>query len=234
MRTLITLTLLLSASLVNAQIVYEFDAQSTADNSLKGNHWGVTAEGTVTLDQGAQTITVNIFNTANSGNISGFDFYDPNSASNTASTDWNLVSATTTGAGFSYLNWWGETSEVRWLGDGSYTGGVSGKYVGAEANWNGAAWPFINATNPNQDMTFVFQWEGGGSYNMTDLENAWDAGDADLRLRFQNIHNQSSGSAWYYDKFSTDLTRSVPEPSTYGMFGAGALILMILVRRFKK
>lgn len=235
MRTLIALTLILTASLTNAQIVFEFDAESSGSNTIKNNWWGVTAEGTVTLSQGAQTVTVNIINTSFSGDISGFDFYDPISAPNTANTGWNLTSATTTGVSGNY-NAWDDTSEVKWLGDGSYTGGFSDKYVGAEANYNADNWNFINwDRDPNEEMVFVFHWEGGGIYDMDDLVAAWDTGTADLRLRFQNVNGGSSNSAWHYDKFSTDLTRNtVPEPSTYGMIGAGALLLLVIRRRFKK
>jgi hypothetical protein len=96
-----------------------------------------------------------------------------------------------------------------------------------------------NGGNPNggiefgETATFVFLFGGIG-----DITEAMFGGAQSLGVRFQSIDNTQSGSTsdkvWGTDEGGGGGSGSVPEPSTYGMFGALALLGLMVVRQVRR
>ena len=88
------------------------------------------------------------------------------------------------------------------------------------AQGDSAMFTFSALLAPGQDLEgVVAHWTA----NTADTVGS----NSDLRFRFQSTPNGGS------DKLYVNL-RAVPEPSTYGIIGASALVLLIAARRFKK
>lgn len=207
-------------------IHFEFNAQSSASNTIKTEWYGVTATGTVDVNYASDTLNFSITNTTSTGSghwgrISGFDFNDPYDPLNLWTSDWNLTSSSKSG--------WDDDGSVTFLGDGTYNSGNPDSFSGAETDW----WVGTNTNfiNPGETATFTFEYDG--DVDMQQIVDAWQGGSEDLRFRFQNIDGNSSWHATNWDKFSTDLT-VVPEPSFYGVLGSCALICLIAKRHLRK
>jgi hypothetical protein len=187
---------------------------------VEGGGTGVKAEFTFTIDDVTDTVTVDIDNTiagdgGAQGAITGFGFNVP---------DWmdvSLVSFTATGgAGFAESSWdLGPDFDLEPGYDQDL--GVTGAPQVDTIQWGTTA-QFVFSFN--QDFTGTDGFLGANS----------------LSVRFQSIENSINPES--SDKVFGNPEEGgggggggvVPEPSTYGMFGALALLGMMVVRQVRR
>lgn len=187
---------------------------------VEGGGTGVVAEFTFTINDVANTVTVDVDNTivgegGATGAITGFGFNVP---------DWmdlNLISFTATGgAGFVESSWTlGSPFDLE-PGFDQDTG-VTGTPNPDTIQWGTTA-------------QFVF------SFNQDFTGDDGFLGTNALSVRFQAIENSINPES--SDKVFGNPDEgggggpggSVPEPSTYGMFGALALLGMMVVRQVRR
>ena len=205
----------LLASVASAQLVYNI----TGDT-------GVKATFTFTFDDTAETVTVAVDNTiagvgGATGTITGFGFQTPftDAELGTNGDNVTITSQTTT----SWL-----ASEPWEVSPAQFT-----KEYGVSTDGS------PNGSNPTNGITFgssaTFVFTFPDFVGMT----GW-GGDDSLAVRFQTVVD-SQGATGQSDKVlgtpddgGGGGSGSVPEPSTYGMFGALALLGMMVVRQMRR
>jgi len=209
-------------SAANAQLeLFDFSAVAGVGNSNEAT--GVSVSGTAVVDLTLRTIkfTMNNDSTGSAGELTEFGFWNTPNPLGTAEIVYSGFSHTTGN------NWTGPVDRINDLWDV----GLTESYEGATADNRGAGGDGIAQGNsamltftampvPNQDLEgLVARWAASN-------ENTKDS-NSDLRIRFQSTPDDGS------DKLYVNL-RAVPEPSTYGIIGSSALVLLIATRRFKK
>jgi hypothetical protein len=227
-----TISLLLaSLSLANAQL-FDFDFFGVSDTSNSEENQGVAVSGSVQVDVGAGSVKFTINNLSGTGSypyadLTGFGFWNEPQGGGTPYT-YSGFSHTDNATAYTS---WANTNDISDL----WQSGDS--YYGAEAN--SPAGYQKNGLNGGSSAMFTFT---GASADLTDLVNAWTnegivsndkqlpTNQHDIRFRFQSVGGENVGGS---EKLYLDL-RPVPEPSTYGMIGASALVLLIVARRFKR
>lgn len=187
---------------------------------VEGGTTGVKAKFTFTIDDVLDRVTVDIDNTIlgvgdAKGSITGFGFNVPDSL------NLGLISFTATGgAGFNVNSWvLGSPFDLEPGFDQDF--GVTGSPQTDTIQWGTTA-QFVFSFN--QDFTGTEGFLG---------QNA-------LSVRFQNVID-SAGTPDQSDKVFGNPdggggggSGSVPEPSTYGMFGALALLGLMVVRQLNR
>jgi hypothetical protein len=187
---------------------------------VEGGTTGVVAEFTFTIDDVANTVTVDIDNTiagvgGATGSITGFGFNVP------AGIDIDLITFTATGgAGFVSTSWVDGFFDLEPGFDQDY--GVTGS-------------PQPDTIQFGTTAQFVF------SFNQDFTGTDGFLGTNALSVRFQAVVD-SQGVTGQSDKVFGNPDEgggggpggSVPEPSTYGMFGALALLGMMVVRQVRR
>ena len=213
----IFLTLITSASLSWGQLLvgqYEFLEESSQSNT------GVALSGTVELfdDKTIKFILTNLSGTGSytSGDFVGFGFADPFDDP-VDTLEWGLFSSTPIG--------W--TVESAWQELWNSNGPTASRemFTGATADNQGNNG---DGLEDGQIGTWVFNYTGSAVEPWNDLIDKWDEGMPDMLARFKTVGDNGDS-----DKMLINFNK-VPEPSTYGLFGAGALVLLIATRRFKK
>jgi len=186
---------------------------------VQGGGTGVKAEFNFTINDVANTVTVDIDNTilgdgGAQGSITGFGFNVPDSL------DVSLVTFTAAGgAGFVAASWsLGPDFDLEPGYDQDL--GVTGSPQPNTIQWGTTA-QFVFSFN--QDFTGTDGFLGANA----------------LSVRFQSIENsinpESSDKVFGNpDEGGGGGLGSVPEPSTYGMFGALALLGMMVVRQVRR
>lgn len=226
MKKLITIgsLLLASLSLANAQI-YLFDFFGTSDSTNSTESTGVAVSGTVDVDVGAGSIEFNINNLSDGSSypyadLVGFGFWNEPAGGGTPYT-YTGISTTDPGN-------WTSTNSFPELWSGSYHGAVADSPTGFQQN----------GIDGGASAMFAFTGASGGPLALQGLVDAWtnegvvsnsSSDQHDIRFRFQSVGDDNEGS----EKLYLNL-RPVPEPSTYGMIGASALVLLVIARRFRK
>jgi hypothetical protein len=207
--------LIISITAANAQL---FIFSSVADSGNSNEATGVSVSGSVLVDVigGTVKFTLNNDNTGSIGDLTEFGFW--NTADGSNELDWITPISHTTGK-----NWTGPVDRVTDLwGNGDL-------YEGAVADNRGSGGDGIAKGD-----SAMFTFTADGFQDLTGLISVWTANtnntkgsNSDLRVRFQSTPNGGS------DKLYIDL-KAVPEPSTYGIIGASALVLLIAARHFKR
>ena len=233
MKTIITglgLMLLPMAGL-NAQLLFDFFAESNASNSSENT--GVAVSGSVVVDTTLGTVKITINNLAGTakpgggnygpGDIVAFGFHDSPDSSGANSLIFGLTSDTT-GEDWSAV----DPFTAMWA--------AGQPYYGAEADNKGDA-PGNTSSDAIADgeMGVMFTFTTADTAGLANVAAYWTANDsedwstpaADMLFRFQSTNGAGS------DKIAVNLVE-VPEPSTYGLFGAGALAALIAIRRFRR
>jgi hypothetical protein len=185
---------------------------------VQGGGTGVKAEFEFTIDDVANTVTVDVNNSipgegGAEGAITGFGFNVP------AGIDINLITFSATGgAGFVEASWVDGFFNLEPGFDQDY--GVTGSPQPHTIQWGTTA-QFVFTFNQDFSGTAGFIGINGLSVRFQSIENSINPESSDKV--FGNPDDGSGGGGG-----------SVPEPSTYGMFGALALLGMMVVRQLRR
>ena len=226
--------MLLTMAGLNAQpLLYDFFAESNASNSSENT--GVAVSGSVIVDTTLGTVKITINNLAGTaksgggnygpGDIVAFGFHDSTDSSGANSLIFGLTSDTT-GEDWSPV----DPFTQMWA--------AGQPYYGAEADNKGDA-----PGNPTSDaiadgeMGVMFTFTTADLVGLGNVAAYWAGNDsenwsssnpsADMLFRLQSTDDGGS------EKLAVNLVE-VPEPSTYGLFGAAALTALIAFKRFRR